>query len=189
MSENDKGKSEERQLSHRPDYGRTAYWKLLAKYADLIAEVRPSLFWSSLDLRNLLPSRRAERKKTIEEQKVALVKELIQADIDPATFDILLANETDRRLKVRFGVTFLVLTFLFTVGSYAIIISDAVYQWKISPVAITALIIETPIQFIGLLYIIARNLFPQNGGNASLQSQRRRRTEPSAPGDADKPRA
>jgi hypothetical protein len=31
----------------------------------------------------------------------------------------------------------------------------------ISDVAITALIVETPIQFIGLLYIIVRNLFPQ----------------------------
>lgn len=63
-------------------------------------------------------------------------------------------------MKVQFGVTFLVFTFLFTAVSYAIVVLDGVYKWGISPVAITSLIIETPIQFVGLLYIIARNLFP-----------------------------
>ncbi|MNG22419.1 hypothetical protein D3C84_1069010 [compost metagenome] len=89
------------------------------------------------------------------------MRELAKLDVDPETFDTLLTNELDRKLKVNFGIAFLVLTCLFTVASYAIVILDAIYNWGISEIAITALIIETPIQFIGLLYIIARNLFPQ----------------------------
>lgn len=108
-----------------------------------------------------LPS--TEKKKTLAEEKTELMKELAKLDVDPEIFDRLLANELDRKLKVNFGMAFLVLTCLFTITSYAIVILDSVYKWGISEVAITALIIETPIQFIGLLYIIARNLFPQSG--------------------------
>jgi len=92
---------------------------------------------------------------------VRTLKELTESGIDPAAFDSLISNEIDRKLKVQFGIVFLLLTFLFTAASYSIVILDGIYQWNISQVAITALIIETPIQFIGLLYIIARNLFPQ----------------------------
>ena len=102
------------------------------------------------------------KKKSIEQQKTTLVKELLELGIDPESFDVLLSNEMDRRLKVRFGITFVFLTFLFTAVSYAIVVLNSIHNWGISEVAITALIIETPIQFIGLLYIIARNLFPQN---------------------------
>jgi hypothetical protein len=103
----------------------------------------------------------SEKKKSLAEEKTELMKELTALDVDPVTFDTLLANELDRKLKVNFGVAFLVLTCLFTIASYAIVILNAIYSWGISEIAITALIIETPIQFIGLLYIIARNLFPQ----------------------------
>lgn len=103
----------------------------------------------------------SERKKSLAEEKTELMRELAKLDVDPETFDTLLTNELDRKLKVNFGIAFLVLTCLFTVASYAIVILDAIYNWGISEIAITALIIETPIQFIGLLYIIARNLFPQ----------------------------
>ncbi len=110
----------------------------------------------------------SEKKKSLAEEKTELMRELAKLDVDPETFDALLTNELDRKLKVNFGVAFLVLTCLFTVASYAIVILDSVYIWGISEIAITALIIETPIQFIGLLYIIARNLFPQsNGGKKS----------------------
>ena len=44
---------------------------------------------------------------------------------------MLIQNEVDRRLKVRFGITFLVLTFLFTTASYAIVILDGIYKWDI----------------------------------------------------------
>ena len=64
-------------------------------------------------------------------------------------------------------MAFLALTFLFTMGSYSIVVLDGIFKWNISQVAITALIIETPIQFVGLLYIIARNLFPQRSGEDS----------------------
>ena len=93
------------------------------------------------------------------------MKELTDSGIDLVVFDTLLSNEIDRRLKTRFGLAFLALTFLFTAASYSIVIFDGIYEWKISEVAITALIIETPIQFIGLLYIIARNLFPHSEKN------------------------
>ncbi len=112
------------------------------------------------DIRSFSSRKRAEKKRTIAEEKAKLVKELIESGIDPAAFDVLISNEINRKLKVQFGIAFLVLTFLFTAASYSIVIFDGVKQWNISEVAITALIIETPIQFIGLLYIIARNLFP-----------------------------
>ena len=111
-----------------------------------------------------------EYKKNLEEKKIDIIRQLLESDIDPQLFDILVQNEVDRRLKVRFGVVFLVLTFLFTTSSYAIVILDGILKWNISNVAITALIIETPIQFIGLLYIIARNLFPQ--GDSKIGSTR-----------------
>ncbi len=106
----------------------------------------------------------SEKKKSLAEEKTELMKELAKLDVDPETFDTLLTNELDRKLKVNFGIAFLALTCLFTVASFAIVILDAIYNWGISEIAITALIIETPIQFIGLLYIIARNLFPQSNG-------------------------
>lgn len=112
-----------------------------------------------------------EKKKSIAEEKAELMKELAELDVDPETFDALLTNELDRKLKVSFGVAFLILTCLFTAASYAIVILDAIYDWGISEIAITALVIETPIQFIGLLYIIARNLFPQSEANKKLTSQ------------------
>lgn len=106
----------------------------------------------------------SEKTKSSAEEKTQLMKELAELDVDPVTFDTLLANELDRKLKVNFGMAFLVLTCLFTIASYAIVILNSIYSWGISEIAITALIIETPIQFIGLLYIIARNLFPQTKG-------------------------
>lgn len=113
----------------------------------------------------------SDKKKSIAEEKTELMKELAKLDVDPETFDSLLTNELDRKLKVNFWVAFLVLTCLFTTASYAIVIFDAIYDLGISEIAITALIIETPIQFIGLLYIIARNLFPQLEANKKLTSK------------------
>lgn len=126
-------------------------------------------FSISSNLVSLFSSDARERKKSLEEEKHLLVKSLLEADIDPVVFDVLLSNEINRRLKVQFGVAFLILTVLFTAVSYAIVILDGIYFWGISEVAITALIIETPIQFVGLLYIIARNLFPDasNDNNSS----------------------
>jgi hypothetical protein len=99
-------------------------------------------------------------KSQVAKEKAELIKELADLDVDPSVFDVLLSNELDRKLKVGFGASFLFLTCLFTAASYGIVVFDAIYEWGISEIAITALIIETPIQFIGLLYVIARNLFP-----------------------------
>lgn len=130
-------------------------------------ELVPNVFGIGISISDIFPKKREERRKTIEERKTQLVKDLTGSGIDPVMFDILLTNEMDRRMKIHFGIVFLFLTILFTASSYAIVILDAVYKWNVSDVAITALIIETPIQFIGLLYIIARNLFPSGEKNAT----------------------
>ena len=136
----------------------------LKSFATILADILvPSL---SKGIFDLIPSNGSQfntkegKKKSIEEKKVELVKSLVEAGIDLKIFDSLITSEINRRLKIRFGVTFLIFTFIVTVASYLIVILDAVYKWGISEVAITALIIEIPIQFIGLLYIIAKNLFP-----------------------------
>jgi hypothetical protein len=98
----------------------------------------------------------------IRKRQVDLLQTLSQAGIDPSLFDLMLSNELDRTLKKQFGVAFLTATIFFTLLSFAVIILNSAQKWGISDTAITALVIETPIQFIGLLYIIARNLFPQS---------------------------
>src|SRR3569833_1084202 len=103
---------------------------------------------------------RRGRNKSLEQEKSELVAKLLASGIDPLVFDALLSNEIDRRLKTRFGVAFVFLTFLFTAASYSIVVMNGPMGLNISSTAITGLIIETPIQFVGLLYIIARNLFP-----------------------------
>jgi hypothetical protein len=103
---------------------------------------------------------RKAARQSREQRTTKLLQELKTTETDPMLFDLMLSNEIDRRLKTRFGVVFVLLTFLFTSSSYAIIVLNGIFQWNISSTAITGLIIETPIQFIGILYIIARNLFP-----------------------------
>jgi len=190
---------DENNQNEKPPEVKSAQFKLekgapkkLRKPTDLLAktlldaiEFRPSLFGIGINIHRLFNGRAkvgrrnllAEDRKSVEERKIDVVKQLLESDIDPGLFDVLLQNEVDRRLKIRFGVTFLVLTFLFTTASYAIVILDGVFKWNISEFAITALIIETPIQFIGLLYIIARNLFPQTNGKNTNQKRTQRNTE------------
>src|SRR5262249_14132457 len=59
--------------------------------------------------------------QSLELQKSELVKGLLAAGIDPLLFDSLLSNEMDRRLKTRFGIAFLLLTFVFTSTSYTLV--------------------------------------------------------------------
>jgi hypothetical protein len=136
----------------------------LKSFATILADILlPSLSKGILDFipqKGTKSKTKEEKKKSMEEKKIELVKNLIDSGIDLKIFDSLISNEINRRLKIRFGVTFLVFTFIVTLASYLIVILDAIYKWGISQVAITALIIEIPIQFIGLLYIIAKNLFP-----------------------------
>ncbi len=109
---------------------------------------------------NLVPWTRQKLQKSLAEKKIELVEKLYESRINPHTFDVLLTNDTNRDLKKKFGVAFIMFTFIFTAASYAIVILNSILKWGIPDVAIIALIIETPLQFIGLLYIIARNLFP-----------------------------
>ena len=136
--------------------------------ADILIGSRPILSFSFLQ---------PERSKTLEQEKSELVTKLLASGIDPLVFDSLLSNEIDRRLKTRFGIAFVFLTFLFTTASYAIIVLNGPMILNISSVAITGLIIETPIQFVGLLYIIARNLFPEGKSK-----------QPNAPATVARPR-
>lgn len=94
--------------------------------------------------------------------QIRVMRELVKSRIDPNVYDEFLSGETDRKLKVRFAFIFLALAILFTICSYTIIVLNAIFEWHLGEVAITALVLQTPVQFIGLLYIIARNLFPQN---------------------------
>jgi hypothetical protein len=101
-----------------------------------------------------------EKTVDIRQEQMELLKSLSEAGIDPRLFDLLLSTELDRNLKKRFGIAFFLATIFFTLLSYGMIVGNSIFKWGISDIAITGLIIETPIQFIGLLYIIARNLFP-----------------------------
>jgi hypothetical protein len=82
---------------------------------------------------------------------------------DPVIFDVLVSNELNRKLKKNFGIAFISISFTFTVISYAIIVMAAVYNWNLPSAALTALVIQAPLQMIGILYIMAKNLFPTVG--------------------------
>ena len=116
-------------------------------------------------------------------EQISVLSELSKLGIDPNLFDSMLSNELDRNLKRQFGLLFLSLTTLFTGVSYLVIVLAAAFRWPIPNVAITLLIAETPLQFVGLLYIIARNLFPQPKEKKTAEKIRRRATpaEPAAP--------
>jgi hypothetical protein len=105
----------------------------------------------------------AEKALAARTEQLNLLRELSEAGIDVRLFDLMLSNELDRSLKRQFGVAFFLATLAFTAASYAVIVLNGIFKWGISEIAITSLIVETPIQFIGLLYIIARNLFPSSG--------------------------
>ena len=83
-----------------------------------------------------------------------------KAGIDPETLNQHRDSEFNRNMKSSFGIAFLLITIGFTSLSYYIVVFNVTNNWKIPDAAITALVIEAPIQFIGLLYIIAKNLFP-----------------------------
>ena len=135
----------------------------LNTYAIILAEILILAF--SRNIFDFIPflgiKYKKEKRRTMEEKKVELVKTLVDSNIDLHVFDSLITNELNRRLKINFGVTFLIFTFIITIAAYLIIIFNAIYKWNISQIAITVLIIEIPLQFIGLLYIIAKNLFPE----------------------------
>jgi hypothetical protein len=157
-----------------------------AEYAIVVAKAMSELLDSSLLSFLLRPKRAVDVRKI----QLELLQDLSKAGIDPQLFDRLLSSELDRKLKRQFGVAFLVATVGFTLLSYAVIILNSTQSWGISQIAITALIIETPIQFIGLLYIIARNLFPQSSshrepshkltgaGDKTANAARRRASQP-----------
>ncbi|WP_316202999.1 MULTISPECIES: hypothetical protein [unclassified Bradyrhizobium] len=130
-------------------------------YADLATKAIAQLSVQMLRRSFLGDIFASEKPVDVREVQLKLLHDLTEAGIDPALFDLMLSSELDRKLKKQFGVAFFTATVVCTGASFAVIIFNAINHWGISDIAITALIVETPIQFIGLLYIIARNLFPQ----------------------------
>jgi hypothetical protein len=135
--------------------------RLIAKLAaEILKQTSPLIFpfnlWSS-----------EEKRLSLQERQLELLRALSDAGIDPKLFDLLLSAELDRQMKARFGIAFFTATVVFTCVSYAVIVLNGVYKWGINDIAVTGMVIETPLQFIGLLYIIARNLFPQTPSEKS----------------------
>jgi hypothetical protein len=120
-----------------------------------------------------------KEKVNLREEQLKLLQELTKVGIDPTLFDLMLSSELDRALKRQFGIAFFISTIFFTMLSYAVIVANGILHWGISETAITALIVETPIQFIGLLYIIARNLFPHREVLVPFKSKDRTQASPS----------
>lgn len=113
---------------------------------------------------NLLPGLRRkndEKRKKYTEEIILLIKELNTVGISLDAFDKYLESEIDRKMKQKYGAIFLVFTFIFTSASFSIIILNSMLGWNISDIAITGLIIQIPVQFVGILLIIANNLFPK----------------------------
>jgi hypothetical protein len=106
--------------------------------------------------------KREKAKKEIQEEKIKLFTELANIGINISIYEQHLNNELNRKLKKIFGGLFLIFAFIFTILSYLIVILDAILHWGINQVAVTALIIEIPLQFVSILLIIANNLFPSH---------------------------
>jgi hypothetical protein len=71
-------------------------------------------------------------------------------------------SEQNMKLKILFGIAFLGMTVIFTVASYVIVIFNQKLGLGVSNEVLLALVIETPIQWVGLLYVVAKNLFPHD---------------------------
>lgn len=107
-----------------------------------------------------------ERKRMeIHDEKMKKIKlllaDLTKEQIDISEFQNHLDNEMERQLKKYFGFIFFIFTGFFTLLSYSIVICNSILDWGIPEYAIIALVIEIPIQFIGILYIIANHFYPK----------------------------
>jgi len=105
-----------------------------------------------------------KREEAIAKRNEALLdffESLQNSGINPNTVQTYLNDELNRNLKKRYGNVLLIFTAFFSAVSLTIIILNSVFEWGISDIAITALIIELPIQLVGMLYIIVSNLFPK----------------------------
>jgi hypothetical protein len=102
-----------------------------------------------------------ERANRYLDDKVELFKKLNKENINQASFEQHLNNEINRKLKNQYAKSFFIVTILFSLISYGVVILNSILDWNIPEFAINALIIETPMQFFGILLIVARNLFPE----------------------------
>jgi hypothetical protein len=104
--------------------------------------------------------KQTERIKEMQRDKIELFSKLRTEGIDQAAFEQHLNNEINRTLKKQYGSRFFFITFFFTVLSFSIVILNSILHWNIPDGAIIGLIIEIPIQFVGIMYIVAKHLFP-----------------------------
>ena len=78
-------------------------------------------------------------------------------------YDKFISNKLNRELKRNFGWAFIIMSVLTLVASYSFVFLSTINKWEVSDVVTTTIIIEAPLQMIGILVIIANNLFPKRG--------------------------
>lgn len=108
-------------------------------------------------------------------------------DLSASAIEDILTTQHDRSLRSRFAIYAVTLSVAFSLLSYAVVILNSIFSWGISAIAITALIIETPLQFIGLLAIITINLFPGIPPGGSRRERIFDRVGPASPPPAPAP--
>jgi|GEM_PF-3454481 len=99
-------------------------------------------------------------KGTSKNEITDILKDFQDSSIDAETLDVLLTSEVNRNLKKKFAWVFAWFALISILLSYSLVALNKPLSLGISEIAMTALIIEAPIQFIGILYIVANNLFP-----------------------------
>lgn len=131
-------------------------------FAKLSFDVAHDFLPHTMKVRDLLSKeKRIKKREERLENAAKRLNELHKNGVDLIAYEKHLNNELNRRLKKQYGAWFFVLTFVFSTVSYSVVIFESIYDWGIPDAALVALIIEIPIQFVGILLIIANNLFPK----------------------------
>jgi hypothetical protein len=117
-------------------------------------------FRKIIDFIPALRKREEEKKEKQKKEILELLKEISQIGISIETYDKYIENSSDRKMKQKYGALFLLFMVFFTICSYLLIILNSILNWNISEYAIIGLVIEIPVQLLGILFIIAKNLFP-----------------------------
>lgn len=87
-------------------------------------------------------------------------KQITKKQMEESVSTESIKDKTDRRLKIGFGIIFTFFTIVFTFISYAIIILNYQKHIGIPDYIIAGLVVKIPFEFIGILYIITRHLYP-----------------------------
>jgi len=98
---------------------------------------------------------------SISDEKVRALAKLSKIGVDPHIYEVMLNNHHQRDLRSKYGLLFFVYSCVATAVSYVVVILNASLGWGLSDLVLSSLVIQTPIQILGLLFIIARSLFPR----------------------------